>query len=145
MAALRAPTLTVIPTTPVRRLWLWGPVVLYMAVIFYESSMTSAPLPGGMSDKVAHAGGYAVLGGLLARATAGGFPRPMHWRSMWISLAIAVSYAASDELHQRFVPGRTADLGDLAADAAGAAAAVGVAWACGILWQRLAQRRTPTT
>jgi VanZ family protein len=128
-----------------RRLWLWGPVVAYMAVIFYESSLTDAPLPGGMSDKLAHATGYALLGGLVARAMAGGFPLPLGPASAMTSLAMSVLYGASDEWHQRFVPGRTADLRDLLADAVGAAVAVSIVWACGILWPRLARRRAPSS
>ena len=126
-----------------RRLWLWGPVVSYMAVIFFESSMTDAPLPGGMSDKLAHALGYAVLGGLVARAMAGGFPLPLSGGSAMVSVAICVLYGASDEWHQRFVSGRTADVRDLVADATGAAAAVVLVWACGILWPRLVRHRAP--
>jgi len=128
----------------VRRLWLWGPVLAYMALIFYQSSMTTAPLPGGMNDKLAHASGYALLGLLVARAVAGGFPSPLDAHLAAISVAITVLYAASDEWHQRFVPGRTADLADLAADTVGALAAVGAAWACGILWPRLTERRAST-
>jgi len=115
-----------------------------MAVIFYESSLTDAPIPGGISDKIAHALGYALLGGLVARAVAGGFPLRIDHRSAMLSIAITVLYGASDEWHQRFVPGRTADLRDLFADALGAAAAVSLAWACGILWPRLVVRLAPS-
>jgi VanZ family protein len=115
-----------------------------MALIFYQSSMTSAPLPGGMNDKVAHASGYALLGILVARAFAGGFFRSLDTGAAASSVAITVLYAASDEWHQRFVPGRTADVADLAADAVGAFAAVAVLWACGILWPRSAERRAST-
>jgi VanZ family protein len=115
-----------------------------MAVIFYESSLADAPLPGGMSDKLAHAIGYAVLGGLVARAVAGGFPLALSPSGAALSVVIAVAYGASDEWHQSFVPGRTADLRDLLADATGAVAAVGAVWACGILWPLVARRRAPS-
>ena len=123
-----------------RVVWLWGPVVAYMAVIFYESSLHAAPLPSAISDKVAHALGYALLGALCARAVAGGFPLPLSPGSAALSLAIAVAYGATDEWHQRFVSGRSADLADLLADAVGAALAVGAVWACGIIWPRWASR-----
>ena len=123
-----------------RRLWLWGPVAIFMVANFYESSMTNPPLPGGMSDKLAHASGYVVLGALLARAVAKGLFRPLSAVAACVSVAIAVLYGASDELHQYFVPGRSADLRDLLADAVGAVVGVGVVWACGILWPRVARR-----
>ena len=119
---------------------MWGPAVAYMALIFYQSSLAVAPLPSAISDKVAHFLGYGLLGALLVRATAGGFPRPVTRTAALVSIAIAVLYAASDEFHQRFVPGRTADLDDLGADALGAVAAAIIGWACGILWPRLAHR-----
>jgi VanZ family protein len=40
----------------------------------------------------------------------------------------AVAYGISDELHQAFVPGRTADWQDVLADTVGAAAAIWLAW-----------------
>jgi VanZ family protein len=114
-----------------------------MVVIFVESSMSVAPLPGNVSDKVAHAFGYSLLGALIARAAAGGFPRPLASHAAVLSVAMAVLYGASDEFHQRFVPGRSADVADLIADAVGATIAVAAVWACGILWPRLAPRWTP--
>ena len=38
-------------------------------------------------------------------------------------------YGFSDEIHQRFVPGRVADVRDLIADTIGALVGVGVVWA----------------
>ena len=122
-----------------RRLWLWGPVIAYMAVIFWESSMPSAPLPSHVSDKLAHAIGYALLAVLVARAMAGGFPRPLSTAAGVTSIVLATLYGASDELHQRFVPGRSADVNDIVADATGAVLAVIAVWACGILWPRVAR------
>jgi VanZ family protein len=89
--------------------------VVWALGIFAESSSSDAGgmlayLPAG-SDKVAHAFGYAVLGALLARAT--GRPR--------VAIVLATLYGASDEFHQAFVPGRTPDVLDLAADLLGAA------------------------
>ncbi len=119
-----------------RWLWLWGPVALYMIVIFAESSLEAAPLPSGLNDKVAHALGFALLGALLARAMASGFPLPLTVERAGSSMVIGVAYGLTDEIHQRFVPGRSSSMGDLIADAAGVVVAVGLVWACGILWPR---------
>jgi VanZ family protein len=104
----------------VKRLVLWGPVVLLTGLIFYVSSLPDpGPLPSSVSDKSAHFWAYAVLGALWMRALAGGVP-PGVTRGRFITAVIATAlYGASDEFHQLFVPGRSAELADLAADAAG--------------------------
>ena len=118
-----------------RALWLWGPVAAYLVAIFLESSVSQVPeLPTGVTDKDAHEFLYAGLALLILRALAGA-----SWRNVTIGAGIAAvllsaAYGATDEFHQRFVPGRTADLLDLAADMAGAAAAVAVVWL--IAWWR---------
>ena len=112
-----------------RALWLWGPVAAYMVAIFLESSVSQVPeLPNGVTDKDAHGFLYAGLAVLVLRALA-----RASWRSVTLPLCIlavvvAAGYGATDEFHQRFVPGRTADLLDLAADTVGAAAAVTLVW-----------------
>jgi VanZ family protein len=118
---------------------LWGPVVLYMAAIFYISSLHQAPLPPGLPDKPAHAFGYMGFGFVIARALAGGLPPRITTRQFFIGLAIAVAYGASDEFHQRFVPGRTGDLPDLYADVLGATIELGACWAWGIISLRRRQ------
>jgi VanZ family protein len=115
---------------------LWLPVLLYMGVIFYLSSLPEAPLPEGMSDKSGHSLGYFGLGVVVMRAVAGGLPARITARGALLTLAIAVGYGASDELHQLFVPGRFADAYDLLADFAGALAAIVGCWLWGILFLR---------
>jgi VanZ family protein len=103
-----------------------------MGLIFYVSSLPDpGRLPSGVSDKSAHFWTYAALGALwlraLARGLADGVTRP---RFVVATLATAL-YGASDEVHQMFVPGRSPELMDVAADTAGgllgAALAAGVA------------------
>jgi VanZ family protein len=113
--------------------------VIYMAAIFYVSSLHQAPLPPGMPDKPAHAFGYMGFGLVIARALAGGLPPRITLRDLFIGLAMAVAYGASDEFHQQFVSGRTAELADLYADTAGAATALVACWAWGILLPRRGQ------
>jgi len=122
-----------------RIIQLWGPVVVYMAAIFYVSSLPQAPLPPGLPDKPAHALGYFGFGFVIARALAGGLPPRITTRQFFIGLAIAVAYGASDEFHQRFVPGRTGDLADLYADTVGAAIELIACWAWGIISPRSRQ------
>jgi VanZ family protein len=119
-----------------RVLSLWLPVAAYMALIFYLSSLHEAPLPASVSDKAGHSFGYTWLGVLVTRALAGGLPRRIGVGIALGALAIAIAYGASDELHQHFVAGRSADVLDLYADSAGAAIGVGVCWLWGIIATR---------
>ena len=109
--------------------WLWGPVLLQMVLIFLASSIPNlSRLPGGMSDKSGHSIGYALLGGLLLRALARGRLREVTWLRGLVAVMLAGAYGASDEFHQSFVAGRSADRYDVAADFAGAAFGVALAW-----------------
>ena len=104
--------------------WLWIPVALQMGLIFIASSIPDLQgLPGGMSDKSGHGLGYAILGGVLLRALAGGRLRGITWGRAATAILLATLYGASDELHQAFVPGRSPDIFDVVADCLGAAAA----------------------
>jgi len=107
-----------------------------MGAIFFVSSLHEAPLPSGVADKPAHALAYVGLAGLIARALGGGLPPRITAVRFVIGFAISVIYAASDELHQWFVPGRSADLADVAADAIGAAVALIACGAWGIIAAR---------
>jgi VanZ family protein len=114
-----------------------------MATIFYVSSLSDAPLPQGMSDTSGHMLGYIGFGAVCARAAAGGFPKRMTLRHAVSALALAAVYAASDELHQAFVPGRSAEVRDLYADVTGAGVGIAACWAWGIIWPRFAPRSGP--
>jgi VanZ family protein len=96
----------------------WLPVVLWAGLIFGLSSVPDLGTGLGTWDlvlrKLAHFCEYAVLGALLLRALGRG---P-------IAVAVGIAYAATDELHQHFVPGRHAAFRDVAIDAAGALAGV---------------------
>ena len=118
---------------------LWGPVVVYMATIFYLSSLQQPPLPPGVGDKPAHAFGYMGFGFVIARALAGGLPPRITLRQALIGLALASFYGITDEFHQRFVPGRTADVADWYSDTAGSAIALFACWAWDIIGSRRRQ------
>jgi VanZ family protein len=119
-----------------RLLFLWGPVLAAMAVIFYVSSLHEAPLPDDVADKSGHLLAYTALGVTVVRAVAGGLPRRITARIAAVAIAMTVAYGATDELHQAFVAGRSAEIADLYADAAGAVVATIACWAWGIIPRR---------
>ncbi len=104
-----------------RRIWLWGPPVVYMMLIFHFSS-ESNPMPvvtEHIWDKLLHTSEYAGLAMLFSRALAG--EGVSHGRAGVLAVLLTSMYGATDEYHQWFVPMRTADLRDWIADTAGAA------------------------
>ena len=128
-------------TRLLRLLYVWGPVAAVMAGIFVVSGSSSPPrLPAPVSDAMAHAAAYAVLGALLLRAVAGADWSRITAGGVLLAFVLAVSYGLTDEFHQSFVPGRTPELRDLAADALGAAAGAVLAWAWGIVLAVRARR-----
>jgi len=112
-----------------RTLSLWAPVAIYAVAIFLESSVSQVPaLPTGISDKDVHGLLYAGLSLLILRALAGADWRRVTIAASLTAVLLSAAYGASDEFHQRFVPGRTCDLADLAADTVGASVAAVGAW-----------------
>jgi VanZ family protein len=114
----------------------WLPLIAYCGLIFIHSSGESVVdlprIPG--VDKALHAGGYAVLGVLFYRAYRSRWPNASGWATANASLISAAVYGFTDELHQSFVPSRTADPWDWLADTLGAL--LGVAAYGGWLWFR---------
>ncbi len=106
-----------------KRVVLWGPALAVMGLIFFASSLSDpgAP-PGNISDKGAHFLIYGALGGTLLRALAGGRPGAIRPRRILFAVVLATLYGVTDEIHQYFVPPRTPDVMDVAADAIGAVA-----------------------
>ena len=106
-----------------RRLF-WGIALgLYAGLIFY---LSSRPFPAGTplfrfrySDKLLHFLEYIIFGLLAWQAFL-----PRDARGLALTLLIACGYAGSDELHQAFVPTRTASIFDWLADAGGIIAGV---------------------
>ena len=62
-------------------------------------------------------------------------PRPWRWPHALIAIGVAFVYAASDEIHQYFVPSREARFGDVMLDTSGAVLALLALWAFG-RWRR---------
>jgi VanZ family protein len=119
---------------PRPHLSLWVPVVIYMGAIFYVSSLSNPPIPSG-TDKPLHWLAYLGLAVVVVRARAGGLPRRIGFGVAATAMLITVGYGATDEVHQLFVPGRSADLYDLMADAGGALAGTVGCWVWGLASQ----------
>ncbi len=110
-----------------KRVTLWGPVALTMVLIFGVSSIPDLSPPVEISDKTAHSLVYSILGLLMFRALAGGRIKALTIPNAVLAVLLSTLYGVSDELHQMFVPGRTAEWADIVADGVGATYGVGAA------------------
>jgi VanZ family protein len=141
----------------------WLPLLVWMSVIFTassdrlsfeHSSRLIAPLVHWLlpnlsgesvravvmfGRKCAHLTEYAVLALLLWRVV----PKPSgsgspswRWSAAGLALTLAALYAATDEIHQTFVPSREGSAWDVLADTTGAALGLLCLWAIGRLRKR---------
>ena len=109
------------------------PALLYMGLIFW---MSSRPVPDTLKEwpmfwqvKLVHILEY----GLLALLLLGGLIRagiPSGARVALWAAGITFLWGVSDEIHQHFVPGRTAKLADALTDLLAALIAIGVWLVC---------------
>ena len=91
--------------------------------------------------KAAHATEYAILGFL---ATGAVYTLSFKWYvNGLISWGIATLYAASDEIHQLFVPGRSGEFKDVCIDSAGALVGVIIGAAIFSAYYRRKQKAVP--
>jgi len=105
----------------------WLPVYIYAALIYIFSSM-SKPIPVEIPipsfDKFVHVVEYGLLALLTARALKSS---PKNFSIITVnvfSMLATTLYGASDEFHQRFVPGRISSGWDVLADFVGAVVGV---------------------
>jgi VanZ family protein len=99
------------------------PLTLYCVFIFIQSQL---PVPFEMPDvshfdKLLHFGAYGVMAILFYRTYLAGWPQAMKRTLIWASVISTALYGLSDEIHQFFVPARSADPLDWLADAVGGA------------------------
>lgn len=130
-----------------RKILPWAAVILWMALIFFFSAQVaeqSDQLSTGIAEKIAetvekvipgsglaiesmnhivrknaHFFVYLVLGALTVNAFYCSGVRG--FMGIFAALIVCVLYAASDEIHQLFVPGRSGQFTDVLIDSAGAA------------------------
>jgi VanZ family protein len=105
----------------------WVPPVLWAMVIFFFSSQPSVRTidiywQDFILKKTAHMIEYGVLATLLYRAFMGSdFTKK---KALIFSLVLTIFYAATDEIHQAYIPGREARLRDVIFDTIGASLAL---------------------
>lgn len=99
----------------------WLPLIAYCVLIFVQSSGPApVDLPGiPLLDKVLHTAGYGLLGILFCRAYRSVRPDASGWATANVGLLSTSLYGFTDELHQAFVPTRSADPYDWLADTFG--------------------------
>jgi VanZ family protein len=103
-----------------RPAWIWGPVLAYLALIFYLSSLSRVPWTSAYPDYLLHGLEYFGLATLLARALNNGLRRSVPGRLMLLSLALCTLCGIVDEIYQWWTPDRLSDYRDVLSDAAGA-------------------------
>lgn len=87
--------------------------------------------------KTAHATEYAILGMLVLGTIYEGKRHPVY--NYGISWLIATGYAATDEFHQLFVPGRSGQIRDVLIDSGGVL--TGLIFICFVNWLRMHKAR----
>ncbi len=109
------------PSGALRRLWLWGPVVAYVVLIFYLSSLSQIPWTSGYPDFLEHGAEYLGLALLVARALNDGLGRRVPPSRLMVAFLLCLACAVADEIWQRFTPNRFSDYMDVLSDSGGAA------------------------
>lgn len=90
----------------------WFPALMMMSIIFLFSSRSTSELPNFLGwDYVIKKTGHIVEYGLLALTLHFALRFKPEYR--WVAWLLAVLYAATDEYHQSFVPGRHSSLVDV--------------------------------
>lgn len=88
--------------------------------------------------KLAHFGVYALMG--MGAYAAGRFNGLKGFVSAAVPFVICTLYAAFDEIHQGFVPGRAMRITDICIDSAGAFCGIIVCGVLFILWEHFARK-----
>ncbi len=101
----------------------WLPVCLYILLIIFVSSLPHPPVPRTdwiNIDKLYHFIEYSILGILVLRAFINsGRGILANYAVLW-AIFVTMVFAATDEIHQAFVPNRSASIADWIFDILGA-------------------------
>jgi len=99
----------------------YGALAVAAGVLVLSSwpSLSVKPFGMSVSDKLQHFGVYMVLAYLAYRGWVPLNDGPRSGRAKWLILLFLVLFAAIDEYHQRWVPGRMVEWGDFLANTTG--------------------------
>ncbi len=95
-------------------------IIVYLIIIYYFSSI---PVPEPLRDKpdiLLHFLEYGGLGTLFFFYYSDFFKKRIEFHVLLFIFSFIFLYAASDEFHQSFVPGRVCSIKDLVVDFVGA-------------------------
>ena len=97
------------------------PPFVWAVIIFVESSIPGHKYPPAALgiDKLIHAGIFFIFCWLVFRALKHQIVELVSRMSYFLSVIVTILYGFADEFHQLYVPGRSADMSDMAADALG--------------------------
>jgi len=109
----------------------WG------GVIFLLSSQHGFDIPSLFpgQDKLMHALVFGIFGFLVMGSLPAAAPGYTS-RQAWAAIAVVAVYGILDEVHQRFVPGRSADVFDVIADITGGLIGIGLLYIVINTWLR---------
>ena len=113
------------------------PWQILMAALFFQSSISQIPITDiGIDwfDKILHFVVFGILGFLMARSLKYANFKQLNSNFVIWSIIICSIYGAMDEIHQLYVPGRFATVGDWVADVLGIIVFV-------LLYQKILSRR----
>jgi len=119
-----------VPVTRTRRTAMWLPVLLWGGLIFFLSAQSKLPEVGPVSlneGKIEHFIFYSIFWFCLLLPLRYGHRLTLA-KAIVLAFLITSAYGASDEFHQRFVPGRSCDVLDWAADTFGGFIAASAYW-----------------
>ena len=111
-------------------------IIPVLHFLFPHASPATLEFAHHIIRKCAHFTEYFIFSLLVLRGIRAG-EKGTHLRWALITILIVAGYAALDEFHQSFVPGRTAAVADVLIDTIGGATAQIVAW----LWMALGRAR----
>jgi Predicted integral membrane protein len=105
------------------------PGIIWAGLIFIESSIPGSKFPSTPlgTDKLVHIAIFFIFCWLAFRAFSHHSSESVRALSLFLAAVTTIIYGFADEFHQLYVPGRSADIYDVAADAVGGFLFIGIA------------------